>query len=203
MTHEAVQAWAKRADREVLLPSGQWAKVRLRSAVELLRNGEFPDVLRRRAMEYETGGIDSRALSPEEKMSAYDFMRAFVARSVVALGTEGPASASGEREIRWEAVRITAEDLAELPEDDAAELQAIVSLRKSTITVTAESRAKLHLEEALAPQTGPGEEDRDAAEEAAGPIDAWVPFRDGPRGDPAGADGAAVREVARAGLPRG
>jgi hypothetical protein len=187
--HEAIQAWAQRGDREVLLPSGQRVKIRLRSAVELLREGTLPDALRRRAMEYETGGLDAKALSPDEKMSAYEFMRAFVARSISAVSIEDEAG-----EVRYHSVRLGPDELAELPEDDVSEVQAIVTLRKSPLQVTAESEVKLGRRSAT-------DAELIAGEEAGGTVDGWVPFRDGSGGDPAGPAGRAVREVAGAGLP--
>jgi hypothetical protein len=182
--HEAMQRWVAKGDRAVTLASGMRVKLRVRSAVELLREGNLPNELRSRALQYETGGWDPKTLSAEERLQAYDFMRTFIARTIVALEGEDGS---------WAEVHLGREDLVETPEDDVQQLQDIVTLRKSPIQVTAESEAKLgKISEAEA---------RAVVEQEAGrTTNGWRDFRDGSGDRPAGGDGAAVREVAGAGL---
>lgn len=181
---EALKRWAAKGDIDLLLPSGTRIRVRPRSAVEMVREGGLPAELRARAMQYETGGWDPTSMSEEERMAAYDFMRSFVARSIVAIQIDGVS----------EEVSLEAADLVELPEPDISLVQDVITLRKTPRQANAESEAALGL-------TTEQEAASVSREEAAGTLPGWNEFRDGTGGDPTGPDGGAVREVAGPGLP--
>lgn len=184
--HEAMERWARKGDRPVTLASGMRVRLRVRSAVELIRRGMMPQELRARATQYETGGWDPAKLSEEERLQTYDFMRTFIARSIVGIEAD---DGSGWTEVQ----ALDATDIADLPEPDLQGIQDIVTLRKSPLQVTAESERALGIIDLVPP--------RDLEGEAARTTTGWSEFRNGAGAPAAGADGAAVREVAGAGLP--
>ena len=182
---EALKAWAARGQIPLLLPSGTRVRLHPRSAVEVVREGRIPAELRARAMQYETGGWDPKSMSEEERMQSYDFMRSFIAQSIVGVEVDGII----------EDVTLEAADLVNLPEADITMIQDVITLRKTPRQAQTESEAALGI-------TTEADAKKVADAEAAGTLPGWAPFRNGSGGDPAGSDGGEVREIAGAGLPQ-
>jgi hypothetical protein len=183
---ELLRDWAAKAAHDVTLPSGSRVLVRLPGADELLRNDAMPTELRAMVLKFYTVGLETRNLD-EEALARVQTLQLYLAATSVRAIRDEDADA-------WVPVSLDPAGLKALglPEEDLTALEQIALRRKSPQQVTTQGRIDVGLHQVQ----------RQLAEEAGGTVNDWAPFRHGQRGNPDGADGAAVREVAGAGLPR-
>ena len=183
-----LESWAKSA-HDVTLPTGRRVKVRLPGPDVLVRADTMPKELRGLVLRLFTGVVDARQMSDSQLENVLTMRLFMAAESVVAILHE-----DGET---WIDVSLTAETLRKsgLPGEDLTALELMAIRARTPAQITADSRARLGMS-ALGDVAGRLEK------EAAATVDGWRGFPDGRGSDPARADGAEVRPVAGAGLPR-
>jgi len=141
----ALNAWAERGLRLVVLPTGTQVKVRLPPMDSLIRRGIIPPELRAMALKFATAGVDLEKLTDDELEQFLQFKNRLVAECVKYVANE-PAGTPPDQ-VTWEAVTLRAEDLEEFQLDDS-DLTAInaVAMRQATPeAVSADALATLGL----------------------------------------------------------
>lgn len=187
-TDELLREWAAAGEHEVTLPTGRRVKVRLPTAQELLRSDSLPKDLRAAVLRFYTIGLDTRNVDDARVETIRNMQTLLAARSVRALWNEADQS--------WVPLQLEPALLRDLglPEEDMTALEQMALRRKSPQQVNAESAA-LAVNGKLDGLMKTIDKEADAT------VNGWRPFRHERGSDPAGPDGAAVREVAGAGLP--
>lgn len=184
-SNPALELWAGAGLREVLLPSGTEAKVRLIPVEQLVKRGLIPDDLTNIALQFATSGVETAKLDAEGMSTFLRMVDEVVAQMV--------------REIRvgdeWVPVTLTPAMFEEFdfPGDDLEQLGLIAIRRKTPELVTLES------------MRGRGQKISDGQKREAEQADgSSVPFQDA-RSEPEvpddSGDGGTVR-VAPLGTPR-
>lgn len=113
----AIAAWKKRTAREVSLPSGTTVTVELTTVRDEILAGTFTGPVLSLARQFESQTFETGRELPDEELDAFNrFRNVMVARSVV--------------KVEGKPVELTADDAAELPQDDLDELWLYVMRMK-------------------------------------------------------------------------
>jgi hypothetical protein len=138
--------------------------------------GRLPADLRRVALRFSTQGVGGEGATDEELSELIEFTAHLVCMTLVEVWDEDKS--------KWDAISLTVDELRglQLPEEDLTALQAIATRVRAPKQIDAASRAAHGLIELAQAQ-------KVQREEAAGTVDAYVPFRGKPGGAGDGPDG--------------
>jgi hypothetical protein len=106
---KALDAWKKRSERDVKLPSGTMVTIRQTTVADQIVAGSFSAAVIPLARKYESNTVESdKDLSDDELRTYKEFRNTLIALSIKA--------------VAGEPVELKSEDVAELPQDDIDEL---------------------------------------------------------------------------------
>lgn len=212
-SEEGFEAWLASSERTVLLPTGTWMKLVIPSARKLRLRGLFPNELLPTARSFENEGVKLSALDDDELGDFLRFMDYLIAAAVRSILIPDGESSDDRPSGEWRPVELTGADLAEaeIDEEDASALQAIVIRKLTPNQVTIAARRDRAL--ARLPEMSEAERERHVAREiehkrlrdraegehaaeAADTVPGWSDFREERSGASRRKGGGEIREPA-------